>query len=65
MPGRPEGLPELFLDRSLGRRQVPSCSARRACGCARSPRSTAYPPTKTIPDVDWLARAGREGCGWC
>jgi len=61
MPGHPEGLPELFLDRSLGRRQVPELL--RAAGLRLRTLAEVYgiPADETIPDVDWLARAGREG----
>ena len=61
MPGHPEGLPELFLDRSLGRRQVPELL--RAAGLRLRTLAEVYgiPADETIPDVDWLTRAGREG----
>ena len=61
MPGHPAGLPELFLDRSLGRRQVPELL--RAAGLRLRTLAEVYgiPADETIPDVDWLARAGREG----
>jgi hypothetical protein len=58
--GHPEGLPELFLDRSLGRRQVPDL---RNAGLRLRTLAEVYgiPADETIADVDWLARAGREG----
>jgi hypothetical protein len=58
--GHPEGLPELFLDRSLGRRQVPDLL--RAAGLRLRTLAEVYgvPADESITDVDWLARAGRE-----
>lgn len=54
-------MPELFLDRSLGRRPVPDLL--RAAGLRLRTLAEVYgiPADETIPDVDWLARAGREG----
>jgi len=59
--GHPEGLPELFLDRSLGRRQVPDLL--RAAGLRLRTLAEVYgiPADETIADVDWLTCAGREG----
>lgn len=57
----PEGLPDLFLDRSLGRQQVPTLL--RAAGLRVHTLSEVYgiPADERVEDVDWLARAGREG----
>lgn len=59
--GHPESLPELFLDRSLGRRQVPDLL--RAAGLRLRTLAEVYgiPADETIADIDWLTRAGREG----
>ncbi len=59
--GHPDGLPTLFLDRSLGRRQVPDLL--RAAGLRLHALAEVYgiPADETIADVDWLTRAGREG----
>lgn len=59
--GHLDGLPALFLDRSLGRRQVPELL--RAAGLRLQTLAEVYgvPADETIADVDWLARAGREG----
>lgn len=59
--GHPEGLPELFLDRSLGRRQVPGLL--RSAGLRLRTLAEVYgiPADETIADVEWLARAGRQG----
>jgi hypothetical protein len=51
----------LFLDRSLGRRQVPDLL--RAAGLCLQTLAEVYgiPADETVADVDWLARAGSEG----
>lgn len=60
-PGHPEGLPDLFLDRSLGRVQVPSLL--RAAGLRVRTLAEEYgvPADEKVADVDWLAHAGRKG----
>jgi hypothetical protein len=60
-PRHPTGLPDLFLDRSLGRIQVPSLL--RAAGLNLRTLAEVYgvPADEDIADVDWLLRAGREG----
>jgi hypothetical protein len=59
--GHPDGLPEFFLDRSLGRRQVPDLL--RAAGLRLRTLSEVYgiPADESIADVDWLERAGARG----
>ena len=59
--GHPAGLPELFLDRSLGRKQVPDLL--RTAGLRLRTLAEVYgiPQDETIADVTWLARAGDEG----
>jgi hypothetical protein len=54
----PAGLPELFLDRSLGRRQVPDLL--RAAGLRLQTLSEVYgiPADEDVADVDWLELAG-------
>ncbi len=58
--GHPTGLPELFLDRSLGRRQVPDLL--RASGLRLRTLAEVYgvPADEAVEDVEWLARAGDE-----
>jgi len=60
--GHPAGLPPLFLDRSLGRRQVPELL--RAAGLQLQTLSEVYgiPADEDVSDVDWLELAG--GHGW-
>jgi hypothetical protein len=59
--GHPEGLPDLFLDRSLGGVQVPSLL--RASGLRLRTLSEVYgrPDDQTVADVTWLERAGDVG----
>lgn len=61
MNGHPEELPDLFLDRSLGRRQVPDLL--RAAGLRLRTLSEVYgiPADEDVADVDWLERAGASG----
>ena len=59
--GHPSGLPDLFLDRSLGRRQVPTLL--RDVGLRLHTLSEVYgiPADEDVTDVDWLALAGSQG----
>lgn len=59
-PGHPDGLPDLFLDRSLGRRQVPDLL--RAAGLRLHTLAEVYgiPADETVEDVSWLAYAGDQ-----
>jgi hypothetical protein len=59
--GHPEGLPEFFVDRSLGRRQVPDLL--RAAGVRLRTLAEVYgiPADEAVEDVDWLAHAGAQG----
>src|SRR2546428_8615741 len=57
----PDGLPDLFLDRSLGRVRVPSLL--RAAGLRLVTLSERYgvPADERIPDHWWLGEAGARG----
>ena len=57
----PDGLPDLFLDRSLGRRQVPELL--RAAGLRLRTLSEVYgiPRDEEVADVAWLELAGAQG----
>src|SRR5881275_3087425 len=59
--GHPSGLPDLFLDRSLGRRQVPALL--RASGLRLHTLAEVYgvPADEAVTDVEWLAMVGGEG----
>jgi hypothetical protein len=56
----PAGLPELFIDRSLGRVQVPNLL--RASGLRLTTLAERYgvPADETIGDVAWLRDAGER-----
>lgn len=60
-PGHPEGLPHLFLDRSLGRIQVPQ--RLRAAGLLLTTLSEHYgmPADEQVADVTWLTDSGQHG----
>lgn len=60
--GNPEGLPDLFLDRSLGRRQVPAMLLE--AGLRLHPLAEVYgiPADQDVVDTAWLQLAG--GRGW-
>ncbi|MGI8758390.1 MAG: hypothetical protein ACR2K0_03705 [Acidimicrobiales bacterium] len=57
----PDGLPELFLDRSLGRIQVPRLL--RAAGLRLVTLAEHYgiPADEDVADTEWLELAGRNG----
>ena len=57
----PVGLPDLFIDRSLGRIQVPGLL--RAAGLRLTTLAERYgvPADETVSDVTWLRDAGQRG----
>lgn len=57
----PDGLPDLFIDRSLGRLQVPALL--RAAGLRLVTLAERYgiPEDETIEDVRWLRDVGERG----
>jgi PIN like domain len=57
----PDGLPDLFLDRSLGRIKVPQLL--RAAGLRLTSLAEHYgiPADESVADHDWLQLAGRRG----
>ncbi len=59
--GHPEGLPDLFLDRSLGRRQVPALL--RGAGLQLHTLAEVYgiPADEGVADTEWLELAGQRG----
>ncbi len=60
-PGHPEGLPDLFLDRSLGRRQVPAML--REAGLRLHTLAEVYgvPADEDVVDTAWLQMTGQRG----
>lgn len=59
--GHPKGLPDLFLDRSLGRRQVPALL--RDAGLRLHTLAEVYgvPADEAVADTAWLELAGQRG----
>ena len=57
----PDGLPDLFIDRSLGRVRVPALL--RAAGLRLVTLAERYgiPADENVADHAWLAEAGRRG----
>jgi PIN like domain len=57
----PAGLPDLFIDRSLGRIQVPRML--RAAGLRLTTLAERYgiPDDEIVSDVTWLSEAGQRG----
>lgn len=57
----PSGLPDLFLDRSLGSVQVPSML--RVAGLRLTTLSDRYGAehSQFVSDIEWLEEAGRRG----
>ncbi len=58
---RPDGLPDLFLDRSLGRIQVPRLLRDSGLRLVTLSEHYGIPSDGDVPDVDWLELAGTEG----
>lgn len=58
--GHPEGLPDLFLDRSLGRRQIPALL--REAGLRLHTLAEVYgvPADEDVVDTVWLQLAGQR-----
>ena len=59
--GQPDDPPEFFVDRSLGRHQVPNLL--RVAGLQLRTLAEVYgvPADQAVQDVDWLELAGRQG----
>ena len=59
--GHPSGLPDLFLDRSLGRHRVPTLL--RASGLRLRTLAEVYgvPADEGVTDIQWLAMTGSRG----
>lgn len=57
----PAGLPNLFLDRSLGRIQVPQLLRAQGLSLLTLAGHYGIPQDEQIDDPTWLAEAGRQG----
>ena len=59
--GHPEGLPDLFLDRSLGRRQVPALLRGAGLRLHTLAEVCGVPAGEDVEDTEWLELAGQRG----
>jgi len=57
----PAGLPNLFLNRSLGRIQVPQLLRAQGLSLLTLAEHYGIPQDEQIDDPTWLAEAGRQG----
>ena len=57
----PAGLPDLFLDRSLGRVAVPRLPRASGLRLVTLAEHYGVPRDETVDDVEWLGLAGRHG----
>jgi hypothetical protein len=57
----PPGLPDLFIDRSLGRIQLPALLRAADLRLHTLAEVFGVPADEDITDVDWLTRSGSEG----
>jgi hypothetical protein len=57
----PDGLPDLFLDRSLGRIKVPALLRDAGLRLVTLAEHYGVPADETIADEEWLQLAGEQG----
>ncbi len=57
----PDGLPDLFLDRSLGRVAVPQLLRDAGLRLVTLAERYGIPRDETVPDERWLSDAGERG----
>lgn len=57
----PDGLPELFLDRSLGRIKVPRLLREAGLNLVTLAEHYGVPADESVADEDWLRLAGERG----
>lgn len=57
----PDGLPDLFLDRSLGRIKVPTLLRDAGLRLVTLSEHYGIPTDETVPDQQWLELAGSQG----
>ncbi|MDQ2728693.1 MAG: hypothetical protein M3Y91_12720 [Actinomycetota bacterium] len=57
----PDGLPDLFVDRSLGRLVVPDLLRAAGLRLITLAERDGMPANENVPDVTWLADAGSRG----
>lgn len=59
--GHPEGLPTLFIDRSLGRIKVPTLLREAGLELVTLAEHYGIPQDETVADVTWLAETAARG----
>ena len=57
----PDGLPDLFLDRSLGRKKVPELLRAKGLRLVTLAEHYGIPNDETIDDTEWLQLCGERG----
>ena len=57
----PDGLPDLFLDRSLGRKKVPELLRVEGLRLVTLAEHYGIPHDETVEDVEWLQLCGERG----
>ena len=57
----PDGLPDLFLDRSLGRKKVPELLRAEGIRLITLAEHYGIPNDETIVDTEWLRLCGEQG----
>jgi hypothetical protein len=57
----PDGLPDLFLDRSLGRIKVPRLLRQAGLRLTTLAEHYGIPEDENVADTTWLEMAGRKG----
>ncbi len=57
----PDGLPDLFLDRSLGRIKVPELLRAASLRLVTLAEHYGIPADETVADEEWLQLAGEQG----
>jgi len=56
----PDGLPDLFLDRSLGRKKVPGLLRSAGLRLVTLAEHYGIPADESVADIEWLELAGRN-----
>jgi hypothetical protein len=59
----PDGLPDLFIDRSLGRIQVPALLREAGLRLTTLAERYGIPADESVADEQWLQDAGQRGEG--
>ena len=57
----PDGLPDLFLDRSLGRKKVPELLRAEGIRLITLAEHYGIPHDETVADTEWLQLCGERG----